>query len=331
MKSSTPLAKVVAEALVLGVYDGTSAADLRVILFLARAEHGSWSVNGRYNSVGEDLTKRLYMPRESFRTALKRLTKAKVVTSIRLGYATTYALTTDFINRCRTLYEIRHDLQAIECYHKSQGLIRPSTGVQSDPEQGLIRPQHKRAQEEHYRSATADAARGLRPREGEPMSDFPTDDGFDPSKPTREHDSAALGEDPHKRLGPAKVVRGPDPRSKAVLAIQEYFRVKLTPFSERRKVPLFGQVGKMQKNIKFLLQQQHSPEAIEGAVDLFASQTESMYFQGESLWDMFFARRDEHIRLAAIHAIGSRGGPRESLADKGRRLMAQQQQQKDVQ
>ena len=133
MKSSTPLAKVVAEALVLGVYRGESLSDGRLILFLARAEHGSWTVNGRFDSVGDGLARRLFMSKETLRTAIRRLIRAGVVTNIRLGYATTYALTTDFITRCRTLWDIRLDLDAVECYHNAQGESSPRTRVKLNP------------------------------------------------------------------------------------------------------------------------------------------------------------------------------------------------------
>jgi hypothetical protein len=62
-----------------------------------------------------------------------------------------------------------------------------------------------------------------------------------------------------------------------------------------------------------------------GAFDYFASQADSLVFMGESLWDMFFARRDEAIRIATINAIGAHDGPQESQDDKARRLMARSQ------
>ena len=173
MKSSIPLAKVVAEAVVLGVYQGESARDIRLILFLARSAHGSWTVGGRFPSIEEGLLVRLGMPYRTFRNSLGRLVKARVVTTQRLGHSITYALSSSFLLRCRTLYEIRFDLPALESYHNANDSTRSSGMTQLGHADDSTRSSLYRAQEEHANSATANAARpDGRAEEGHLVSDF---------------------------------------------------------------------------------------------------------------------------------------------------------------
>jgi hypothetical protein len=161
------------------------------------------------------------------------------------------------------------------------------------------------------------------------MSDYPTDDGFGPTKKKAsgwggKSEGTPLGGEDKPAAG--RTVRGPDPRSKAVRDVRHAFEQRLLPISVTKRVPLYGRVNKMQANIKFMLDQGHDLAVITGAFDYFASQADSLVFMGDSLWDIFFARRDEAIRIATINAIGSHGGPQESLADKGRRQASRKEQ-----
>jgi hypothetical protein len=270
------------------------------------------------------------MPYETFRTAMRRLTRARVVTIQRLGNSYTYALSSQFLDRCRTLYEIRFDLDAIASYAASGGEVEPPTVVKLNQRGGEVEPPPYRAQEEHYRSATANAGRSdERPEEGHLVSDFDPSFYEAPTKRTTrwggEAEGTPLGGEDKVVIG--KVVKRSPPRSKDVLAVKEYFQTKLLAFSEARHVPLWESVGKMHNNIKYLVDTQgHSQDILERAIEFFASQAPSMMFQGTSLWDQFFAHREEALKFAAVAGIGSRGGPRESQDDLAKRLSQHQQQ-----
>ena len=155
------------------------------------------------------------------------------------------------------------------------------------------------------------------------MSDHPNDGFYDTR---RDRESAALGEDPRKPLAAPKAVRSSPPRTKAVIAVKVYFEAKLGSFSDARHVPLWESVGKMHANIDYLIKQGHSQDTLERAIDFFVSQAPSMLFQGSSLWDQFFAHREDALKFAAVSGIGTRGGPREASDDLAKRLSQHQQQ-----
>ena len=133
------------------------------------------------------------------------------------------------------------------------------------------------------------------------------------------------GED---RVVVGKVVKSSPPRSKAVIAVKAYFQTKLGGFSEAKHVPLWENVGKLHNNIDYMIKQGHSQDTLWRAIDFFASQAPSMMFQGTSLWDQFFAHREDALKFAAVAGIGSRGAPREDLMEQSRRLSQRQKEQR---
>lgn len=341
MEPSTPLAKIVTEALVLGVYQGRSAYDVRMILFLARAGHASWTVNGRYRSVEEGLARHVQMPRETVRTALKRLTRAGVVISLKLRYATTYALSEAFLTRCRTLYDARWDLDAVESYHNDSGSTQTLHRVYVDPEGGLRRPPRKRALEGAPEgSATAYAGPppgggGLTtPGQNEPMDD---DDEFYGRSKKRsrawggESDSPVLGEDLDRPLAVVRPIRSGYPSKGPVARTRERFKEQFQDVADDKKAPLWADAGKMHGNIKWLLEQQHvTDEAMDAAWRYFRGEIQSLVLgPGTSLWDEFFRLRADALRFAVANAAGSRGEAVESTADHAKRLAAYQQEQRE--
>lgn len=158
------------------------------------------------------------------------------------------------------------------------------------------------------------------------MSDHPTDDGFypNPKQRRREYEAPALGADPTQRLGETKVVRGATPTS-AVSKTRKRFVAQFTQLSEQHKIPVIGSRAKMHANIKLMLDDGYSDDIIDRAWEYFAGMVPSMYLGGTTLWDLFFAKRDEALQFAHVASIGSHGGPRESLMDRGRRLSTHQQ------
>lgn len=325
MKSSTPLIRVVTEAMFLGVYDTQAAAEFKLILFLAKVD-GTWTVGGRFPSLESETLWRVGMAERRFHRAMQTLSQARVVTIAKVGRSTIYALSQAFLARCSTLYEARND-QALMSQLMTDTSVSPALTKLTVSTDTSVSPHIEtgKSQEE----TTAEAARGLRPHEGEPMDnlDFPPEER--PKKGRRNYDPPALGEDPERPLAATKTVRGPDPRSKAVRDVRQAFEHKLLPISVAKRVPLYSRVNRALANIKFMLDQGHELPVLVGAFDYFASQADSMVFMGESLWDLFFARRDEAIKYATVSAIGSHGGPQESLADKGRRQASRLSQQKE--
>ena len=103
MKASTPLIRVVTEGLFLGAYETRSWPEAKLIQFLASYK-GTFTVGGAFPSVEDGILWRLHMSRNTFKDVIKRLVKAEVVATLKLGYSTTYVLTEQFLQRCRTLY-----------------------------------------------------------------------------------------------------------------------------------------------------------------------------------------------------------------------------------
>ncbi len=321
MNASTPLIRVVTEAMILGVYRTEAVPEFKLILFLSRRQDGSWTVGGRFPSVEDELLPRIDMPYRTFRRAVQRLIGLGIVTSQRLGHSYTYALSQRFVKACHDCCDNWDD------HTWSSGMI--TSGSRDDHTWSSP----YRAQEERANSATADAARpDGRAEEGHLVSDFEPSFYEAPTKRTTrwggEAEGTPLGGEDSFVIG--KVVKRSPPRSKAVLAVKEYFQTKLLPFSEARHVPLWESVGKMHNNIKFLVDTQgHSQDILERAIDFFASQAPSMMFQGTSLWDQFFAHREDYLKFAAVAGIGTHGGPRESMDDLAKRLSQRQQEQRN--
>ena len=162
------------------------------------------------------------------------------------------------------------------------------------------------------------------------MSDHPHE-GWDdtPKRPGKwggKSEGTPLGGE--QSVGVPKTVKRSPPRGKDVLAVKAYFQSKLLTFSEVRHVPLWESVGKLHNNIDWLLTKQgHSVALLEGAIDFFASQVNSLVFQrGSSLWDAFFARREDALKAAGTATIGGRGEQRESAQELADRLTAFRQQ-----
>jgi len=125
------------------------------------------------------------------------------------------------------------------------------------------------------------------------------------------------GED---RVVVGKVVKSSPPRTKAVIAIKAYFQTKLGGFSEAKHVPLWENVGKLHNNIDYMIKQGHSQDILWGAIDYYVTQVPNLMFQGTSLWDEFFARREDYIKYAATAVIGSHGAHTETQDEEARRL-----------
>jgi predicted transcriptional regulator len=342
------LYRVVGVAVDRGAYRTKYPAELTVIRFLSEKD-GCWSVNGydkatgRHNlSITRGLCEPLGVPYRTVKRALHNLVERQVIDAAKNGYTTTYSLTEVFRQLCEQVYEKRFNAAALkdllsQLERATRGPVRgprvalASIGIEERTPNGVLSSMRRRTAE----AARPDGRVTEPTQEGTPMErniDWDDDKPKRPKKGTVWGGSAevVLGADTTAPMAPRMIKHSP-PRRKDVLAVKEYFQSKLLAFSEARHVPLWERVGKMHNNIDFLITQGHTQAIIEGAIDLFASMTAGMVFQGESLWDKFFAQRDEHIRLAAIHAIGGRGGPRESQEDKSRRLMEYQQQQKDAQ
>ena len=157
MKATTPLIRVVTEGLFLGAYDA-SGADFKVLLFLASYD-GEWTVGGGYLSVEDGILWRLHMSRNTFKDAIKRLVKAQVVRTSKSGYSTTYALTEQFLARCRALYDARWERDLIARYHNEPGCLDTLGRVSGHPGQGAGTPSHQEDGKKTEERQTADAAR----------------------------------------------------------------------------------------------------------------------------------------------------------------------------
>jgi hypothetical protein len=331
MKTSRMFLRVVTEGLFLGAHDA-SGADFKIILFLASYK-GTFTVGGAFPSVEDGVLWRLHMSRNTFKDAIKRLVKAQVVTTSKLGYSTMYALSEQFLQRCRTLYDVRWERDLVERYHNDPGCLDTLGRVLEHPGQGATTPQHQEERKEDGSTTTANAARGLRPREGEPMSDYPTDDGFGPTKKKAsgwggKSEGTPLGGEDKPAAG--RTVRGPDLRSAAVTKVRTRFEERFRPVAESKHVPLCTTVGRMLGNIRWLLDQGYDQDTIDRAWEYYATQVQHLTFQGSSLWDEFYKRRADAFSFAASSAIGTRGGERRSSDAQAEYLMSQQQKRRST-
>jgi len=161
------------------------------------------------------------------------------------------------------------------------------------------------------------------------MTDFPTDDGFGPSKPKRGHtwrgdpQVPAFGESIDKPLVIGRVVRTSYPTTGPVARAREQFKALLTPASEQRKVPLWGKATKMNGNLRWLLERPDVTEDIlVASFTFFVAQVPTLAFDGTSLWDEYFIRREELLHNAVVSSYGSRGGKREDSDDLAARMQA---------
>jgi hypothetical protein len=325
MKSSTPLIRVVTEGLFLGAYRTPRATDWKLVQFLASYD-GTFTVGGKFPSVEAGLLWRIDMPYQTFKTAMKRLIKDQVVTTFKLGYSTTYALTEQFLARCRALYDVRWERDLVARYHNDGESGQTPWRVSPDSLESLAELSRHGRRKEDGRTTTANAAPAVPAGEGDDMSDFPTDDGFGPTKKKAsawggESEGTPLGGEDKVVIG--KVVRSSYPSTGPVARMREQFKTLLTPASEKRSVSLWGSASKMNGNLRWLLER---PDITEDALVLsftfFVAMIPTLAFDGTSLWDEYFIRREELLHNAVVSSYGSRGGPREDSDALAARMQA---------